>query len=339
MQETIKELAAHCAAFRAPNSLRAISQILTTTAPFLILCAAMYLTIDVSYWITLALAVPTGGLVIRFFIIQHDCGHGSFFTSKTANDLTGRILSVLTITPYAYWRRAHALHHASSANLDRRGIGDISTLTVAEYTALPPLKRLGYRIYRNPLFLLLVGGPAYFLVLQRLPLTLRVPAKEMWTSVLTLDAAMVVVYGAAVYFIGWTDFLLMFAPVIAISSIAGVWMFYVQHQFEETHWEKSENWDRKTAAVLGSSYYVLPRVLQWFTGNIGLHHIHHLCSQIPNYRLQECLDSHPILPTINRLTFWQSLKTARLALWCEERKKLVAFSARHYVPVPVRVAA
>lgn len=339
MQETIKELAVHCAKFRTPNSLRASGQIVTTALPFLVLCAAMYLTIDISYWITLALAVPTAGLVLRFFIIQHDCGHGSFFNSKRANDITGRIVSVLTVTPYAYWRRAHALHHASSANLDRRGIGDIETLTVAEYKALSPMKRLGYRIYRNPLFLLLIGGPAYFLVLQRLPLTLRQPAREMWTSVLTLDAAIIVVYGLAVYFIGWTDFLLMFAPVILIASMVGLWLFYVQHQFEETHWEHNENWDRKTAAVLGSSYYVLPKVLQWFSGSIGLHHIHHLCSQIPNYRLQECMDAHPTLKSINRMTIWQSLKTARLALWCEERKMLVAFSAMHYVPVPVPVRA
>lgn len=333
MQISIKDLTAHCMAFRTPDALRASTQIVTTALPFLVLCVAMYLSLDVSYWVTLALALPTGGLVLRFFIIQHDCGHGSFFASKRANDITGRIMSVLTVTPYAYWRRAHALHHASSANLDRRGIGDISTLTVAEYKALPWHKRLSYRIYRNPLFLLLVGGPAYFLVLQRLPITLRQPAKEMWTSVLTLDVAIVAVYGVAVWFMGWTDFLLMFAPVILVASVAGVWLFYVQHQFEDTHWESDENWDRKTAAVMGSSYYDLPRWLQWFTGNIGLHHIHHLCAQIPNYRLQECLDSYPQLATINRLTFWQSLKTARLALWCEESKRLISFSALKPVPV------
>lgn len=327
MKDLIDEFAAHCLRFRQPDGRRAVWQIATTTTPFVVLCVLMYLSLDVSYWITLALAVPAGGLVVRFFIIQHDCGHGSFFASKRANDITGRIMSVLTVTPYAYWRRAHALHHASSANLDRRGIGDITTLTVAEYRALPFHKRIGYRIYRNPLFLMLVGGPLYFLVLQRLPLTLRVPARDMWTSVLALDAAMIAVYGLAVWFLGWTDFLLLFAPVIAIASVAGVWLFYVQHQFEDTHWSAGEQWDRKTAAVLGSSYYALPRVLQWFTGNIGLHHIHHLCSQIPNYRLQECLEGHPALKDINRLTFWESLKTARLALWCEERKQLVSFSA------------
>ncbi|WP_417672197.1 fatty acid desaturase [Roseibium sp.] len=326
LPEKIQEMAAHCARYRQPNAARAALQIVTTVLPFLVLFGAMYLSLDISYWLTLALAVPTAGLLVRFFIIQHDCGHGSFFASKTANDITGRIISVLTLTPYAYWRRSHALHHASSANLDRRGIGDITTLTIEEYRALPFIKRVGYRIYRNPFFLTLVGGVLHFLIIQRLPFSVQRPSWSMTTSVLALNGAILVVYGALVFLFGWVDFLKLFAPIVLLSSAAGVWLFYIQHQFEETHWSNDGEWDRKTAAILGSSYYALPKVLHWFTGNIGLHHIHHLCSQVPNYRLQECMAGMPELASINRLTIWESLKCANLALWDEKSKRLVSFA-------------
>jgi omega-6 fatty acid desaturase (delta-12 desaturase) len=325
MQTKIKELAAHCARYRTPNPFRAGGQIVTTAAAFAALAAAMYLSLEISYWLTLALSVPAAGCALRFFVIQHDCGHGSFFASRRANDLTGRILSLLTITPYAYWRRLHALHHTFSANLDRRGFGDIDTLTVEEYAALPRLRRLFYRIYRNPAFLLMIGGPVHFLVLQRLPLTLRKPAWEMWSSVMTHNLAMLVLYGALVILLGWERFAVMVAPILLFAAAMGVWLFYVQHQFENTQWERGDAWDRQTHALLGSSYYVLPRILQWFTGNIGLHHIHHLCSHIPNYRLQECLDAMPELKTINRMTILQSLRTAPLALWDTQQRKLVGF--------------
>lgn len=325
MQTRIKEFVAHCMRYRTPNVTRAGSQIVTTAIPFIALSAAMYWSLGVSYWLTLLLSVPTAGCALRFFVIQHDCGHGSFFASRRANDITGRLLSLLTITPYAYWRRLHALHHASSSNLDRRGFGDIDTLTVEEYAALPRLRRLGYRIYRNPAFLLMIGGPIHFLLLQRLPLTLRKPAWEMWSSVMSHNLAMLVFYGALVVVLGWLHFAVMVVPVLVLAAAMGVWLFYVQHQFENTRWEKTENWDRQTAALLGSSYYALPRILQWFTGNIGLHHIHHLCSHIPNYRLQECLDAMPELKVINRLTILQSLKTAHLALWDANQRKLVGF--------------
>ncbi len=326
LQNDIQELAAHCARYRTPDGWRATRQILTTVIPFLALFSAMYFSLEYSYWITLALALPTAGLIVRFFIIQHDCGHGSFFASKTANDTVGRLTSILTLTPYAYWQRAHALHHASSANLDRRGIGDIDTLTVSEYRALPFAKRLGYRIYRNPLFMTFVGGVLHFLVIQRVPFSIQRPSWKMTSSVLSLNAAILVVYGALGTLIGWTEFVLLFAPIVVISSAAGVWLFYIQHQFEETHWSKDGEWDRKTAAVLGSSYYKLPKILNWFTGDIGLHHIHHLCSHIPNYRLQECMAARPELASINRLTIWESLKCAKLALWDEDNKRLVSFA-------------
>jgi omega-6 fatty acid desaturase (delta-12 desaturase) len=327
MQIEIQKFAAHCALYRAPNIARAIGQIITTGGLFLVLCVAMHVSLDYGYWLTLLLAIPTAGCALRFFIIQHDCGHGSFFGSRRANDITGRLLSVVTITPYAYWRRLHALHHASSANLDRRGYGDIDTLTVEEYLALSPMRRLGYRIYRNPVFLLLIAGPVHFLFLQRVPLTLQVPAREMWSSVMLLNLAIAIAYGLLITLLGWAHFAMLVVPVLMLSSAMGVWLFYIQHQFENTKWAKPPAWDRRSAALAGSSYYALPAILQWFTGNIGLHHIHHLCSHIPNYRLQECLDALPELKSINRLTIVQSFKSVRLALWDEHRQKLVGFSA------------
>ncbi|PKQ09186.1 MAG: fatty acid desaturase [Alphaproteobacteria bacterium HGW-Alphaproteobacteria-12] len=325
--QTIETYSAHCARYRRPDALRAAAQIVTTAIPFLAFAAAMYFSIAIGYWLTLLLAIPTAGCAIRFFIIQHDCGHGSFFKSRRANNITGRLASVLTITPYAYWRRLHALHHASSAHLDRRGYGDISTLTVDEYAALPGWRRLAYRIYRHPAFLLGIGGPIHFLFLQRLPLTLRKPAWEMWSSVMSHNLAMLVFYGALVIALGWAHFALMVVPVLVAAAAMGVWLFYVQHQFENTQWDRGEAWDRQTAALHGSSYYVLPSVLRWFTGNIGLHHVHHLCSHIPNYRLQECLDAMPELKMINRLTILESFRSASLALWDPNARKLVRFGA------------
>ncbi|MBC7102196.1 MAG: fatty acid desaturase [Parvibaculum sp.] len=325
MHTKIEEFAAHCARYRKPDLMRAAWQIVSTGVPFIALSAAMYFSLQVGYWLTLLLAIPLAGCALRFFIIQHDCGHGSFFASKRANDITGRLVSVLTITPYAYWRRLHALHHASSGNLDRRGYGDINTLTTDEYRALSPVRRLAYRIYRHPVFLLAIGGPVHFLLLQRLPLTLRRPAWEMWSSVMAHNLAILAFYGTLLILLGWLNFAVMVVPVLVAAAAMGVWLFYVQHQFETTSWDKSEDWDRNSGALNGSSYYVLPRVLGWFTGNIGLHHIHHLCSHIPNYRLQECLDAMPEVKTINRLTIMESLKTASLALWDPQSRKLVSF--------------
>ncbi|MGB5092161.1 MAG: fatty acid desaturase [Parvibaculum sp.] len=325
MQNKIKIFADHCALYKKPDPGRAALQIVTTSLVFAVCISAMYLSLHYGYWLTLLLAVPTAGCALRFFVIQHDCGHGSFFASKTANDMTGRLLSVLTITPYAYWRRLHALHHASSSNLDRRGFGDIDTLTTDEYAALSSIRRLGYRIYRHPFFLLVIGGPLHFLVLQRFPMTLRVPVREMWGSVMLHNLAIGVFYGSLVYVLGWEHFAILVLPVLIFAAAMGVWLFYVQHQFETTTWDATESWDRKTAALLGSSYYVLPRVLRWFTGNIGLHHIHHLCSHIPNYRLQECLDAMPELKGINRLTMLESLRMASLALWDPKKRRLVRF--------------
>ena len=328
MKERVERLAQHCLNYRQSDHMRANAQLALTLFLFVALCVAMYHSLKIGYWLSLLLALPTAGMVLRLFIIQHDCGHGSFYSSDKANDWVGRCLSLFTITPYAYWRRLHALHHASSSNLDKRGYGDIDTLTVAEYQALPYLKRLGYRVYRNPFFLMFVGGPVHFAILQRLPLAFKKPSLQMWVSVMGLNLAMVLFYGALIWFIGWQSFFALAVPVMMLASCIGVWLFYIQHQFEDTVWEKEEHWDRKMSALYGSSYYALPKLLQWFTGNIGIHHVHHLCSAIPNYRLQECLDGAPELKEINYLTLRDSLAYATLALWDEELKKLVPFPAR-----------
>lgn len=328
MTGKVEQLARHCLQYRKADSRQAVSQLLTTFIPFVALCLAMYHSMKLSYALTLLLAVPTAGLVVRIFIIQHDCGHGSFFNNNRLNDWTGRILSLFTITPYNYWRRLHALHHASSSNLDKRGYGDIDTLTVEEYNARGFWGRLGYRIYRNPLFLMFVGGPLHFALLQRFPLSFKNPSLSMWVSVMGLNLAMAIFYGAIIAYIGWLPFFKLAIPVTMLSSAAGIWLFYIQHQFEDTHWAHEEEWDRKSAALYGSSYYALPKVLQWFTGNIGIHHVHHLCSAIPNYRLQECLDDEPELKEINILTLKESLAYAKLALWDEDAKKLVPFPSR-----------
>lgn len=331
-EELATRLLAHCLTYRGADTRRSLFQLVSTGAAFLAMGATLIFSIDYSYWITLLLAIPSAGLLVRLFIIQHDCGHGSFFKSRLANDMVGRLTSIFTLTPYGFWRQSHAVHHAGSGNLERRGIGDVDTLTVREYLNLPRLKRIGYRLYRNPLVLLIIGAPVHFLLLQRLPQGVRDPSPSAWSSVLSLNAVIFVVYGLLIALIGAKLFFMAFLPVAIISAWVGGWMFFIQHQFEGTHWDTDEAWDFRVAALYGSSYYVLPRVIQWFTGNIGLHHIHHLCSKVPNYRLQECLEASPDLQNLNRLTFWQSLKCVRLALWDEAQRKLVGFSHLKALP-------
>ncbi|MGQ0672848.1 MAG: fatty acid desaturase [Hyphomicrobium sp.] len=327
LKATMRRLAAHCAAFRGSIPRRAWWQIATTVVPFLAVVAAMFATVASHYWLTLLLAIPGGGLLVRFFIIQHDCGHGSFWASREANDATGRLMSLLTFTPYGLWRREHAQHHATSGNLEKRGVGDINTLTVSEYRALPALQRLGYRIYRHPLFLFGFGVPFFFLVLQRLPWFHPYPVRETWKSVLTLNAALLAVYGPIAYVVGPLHLVMVALPMLHVATAVGGWLFFVQHQFEETEWDTSEDWSFQPSALYGSSFYDLPPVLNWFTGNIGLHHIHHLNSTIPNYRLQDCINALPELKAINRLTLWESFKCAKLKLWDEDARVLVGFDA------------
>jgi acyl-lipid omega-6 desaturase (Delta-12 desaturase) len=321
----IQEIARHCARYREAQPRRAAFQLVTTLLLFALLCAVMLGAAAYEWWLALPLAVPAGGLLVRLFIIQHDCGHGSFFGTRAANDRVGHLLSILTVTPYDSWKRAHALHHAGTGNLNRRGVGDITTLTVREYLALSPWQRLRYRLYRNLFILIVLGSPANFLILQRFPSGMGLPWRTAWKDVMALNAAMLVVYGALGMLLGYVA-LAVFIPIICVAAWIGGWLFFVQHQYEDTVWDGADDWNFHAAALGGSSYYVLPPVLQWFTGNVGLHHVHHLNSRIPNYRLQECIDDHPFLGDVGRLTFRKSLGCVRLALWDENLRKLVGFS-------------
>lgn len=318
-------LAARFKAYGA-DPKRSVFQLVTTAAAFLALLVLMAVASRGHYGLTLLLAVPTAGLLVRLFIIQHDCGHGSFFGSRSSNDLVGRALSLLTLTPYGSWKLGHAIHHASTGNLDRRGRGDVDTMTVAEYRESAPLRRLGYRLYRNPLVMVLLGAPLMFIVLNRLPTGSAWGERKRRDSILALDLALLVAFGVPCLVFGIFPVLMTYLPVIVIASWIGNWLFYVQHQFETAHWERSGDWDFHVAAMAGSSYFKLPPILQWFSGNIGLHHVHHLCSRVPNYRLQACLDAAPELGDVTRvITLRESLSCWRLSLWDESRNVLVGF--------------
>jgi omega-6 fatty acid desaturase (delta-12 desaturase) len=320
-----RRIAQHCANYRGADTKRAILQIANTGLPLLGLIALMVWTSGWSYLVTLLIAIPAGGLLVRIFIIQHDCGHGSFLPNRWANDWVGRAMSVLTLAPYGLWRREHAIHHAGSGHLERRGIGDIETLTVKEYKSRPLLQRVMYRIYRHPAFLFLFGVPLYFGLIQRLPWCHGLSARDSWKSVMGLNVAAVTFYGAVGWFMGYGTLAMVMIPIVFVASSVGGWLFFVQHQFEETFWAPTKSWDFQVAAIYGSSYYALPKWLNWFTGNIGVHHVHHLNSMIPNYRLQECINALPELKDINRLTFWQSMKCVSLSLWDEDNQRLVTF--------------
>lgn len=321
-----QSLARHCALYRKPSTAKAVGQILSTVIPFLAVLSLMIWVGDTHPFIIALLAIPLGGLLVRFFIIQHDCGHGSFLASRRWNDIIGRVASIFTVTPYGLWRRVHAQHHASSGNLDRRGAGDINTLTVREYLALSPAARFRYRIYRNPAFLFLVGVPAFFTLIQRSPFWHPLSVRDTWRSVMGLNLAIVVVYGTFGYLVGFKLLAMIALPSIIVASATGGWLFFIQHQFEETHWDHGKEWDFQVAAVQGSSYYALPPILNWFTGNIGLHHIHHLNSMVPNYRLHECLAASPEFQALNKISLFESFKCAHLTLWDEDRRQLVGFS-------------
>jgi len=309
-----------------PELKRSLLQFISTVMPFLALLAVMALATDYRYWLALLLAVPAAGLLIRLFIIQHDCGHGSYFKSRAANDFLGRALSILTLIPYGHWRRGHAIHHASNGNLDRRGWGDVDTLTVREYLALPPLQRIAYRLCRSPFFVVLLGAPTYFILLERLPTGRAFRDPHARRSIMSLNIALVVVFGVPMMVFGVLPILVGYLPAVIIASWIGCWLFHVQHQFEDTYWERDCDWSFATAALKGSSYFALPPILQWFTGSIGLHHVHHLCSRIPNYHLQACLDAAPDLHLVaKQITLRQSLESWGLALWDEQRRLLVPF--------------
>lgn len=316
---------ARLAPYKGADLTRSVLQLSLSAILFAGAWALMYLSLSVSYWLTLLLAVPTAFFMIRLFIIQHDCGHGSFFTSARIADIVGSILGVFTLTPYHYWRKTHALHHATSGNLEHRGFGDIDTLTLDEYLALSRWGRFKYRLYRHPVVLFGVGAVVHFFIRHRLP---TIVPRE-WTrerrSILWTDVGLATVIVLTGSLLGFRQLLMVHLPVALITTVVGVWLFYVQHQFEPTYWEHDDRWKYDAAALQGSSYYRLPKLLQWATGNIGLHHIHHLHPRIPNYRLQRVLDEHADLRNVPTLTLLDSFRCVRLTLWDERERRLVPF--------------
>jgi omega-6 fatty acid desaturase (delta-12 desaturase) len=308
--------------FQHPDLHRSIWQLVNTSALYVSLWVLMVLSLNYSYWITLLLAFPAGGMVARLFIIFHDCGHGSFFKSSKANHLVGSIIGVFVFTPYYYWRRSHAIHHATAGNLDKRGTGDVWTMTLDEYIQASPWQKIKYRVYRNPIVMFGIGPLLMFLFTHRIPIThfrKRERNSVHWTN-LFLGGF---VLGMSLL-IGFKQFVLIQLPIIWVASTAGVWLFYVQHQFEEVYWERSGSWDFVRAGLEGSSFYELPKILQWFSGNIGFHHIHHLGPKIPNYKLESCYKSSAIFQ-VRSIRFFESLKSLKLRLWDEKSRKLVGF--------------
>jgi len=297
----------------------------TSVVPYLALVAAMFTVSRFSPWLSLLLVVPAAGFLIRAFIVFHDCTHGSFVRSRRANNLIGAAIGLLVWLPFRGWQHEHAVHHATAGDLDRRGVGDITTLTVAEYRALPVWGRVGYRLFRNPLVMF---GLGWLLVLVLKPRFVpRGASARVRRSILATDLVLGVVVAGLCFALGWRDFLLVQGPVFLVAGAAGTWLFYVQHQFEGTYWQAHANWRYDRAALEGSSYLKLPRLLQFFTGNIGFHHVHHLSVGIPNYNLQRAHESAEDLRAVPELTLWDGLRATRLKLWDEQRGRLVTFRA------------
>ena len=311
--------------YREPSVGRSSIELAVTIIPFVALWSLAWWSLSISGGLTFAISLCNAAFLLRLFAIQHDCGHGAFFNNRAVSDWLGRGLGVLTLTPYDVWRRSHSIHHSSAGNLGRRGIGDVHTLTVAEYRALNPLRRLQYRLYRHPIVLFGLGPGYLFFLQNRLPLGMMAKARY-WVSAMCTNAAIIVALSVILYFGGLMPILLIFLPSTILAATAGVWLFYVQHQFETTHWEAEPDWDLHDAALHGSSHYVLPSPLQWISANIGIHHVHHLYSRIPFYRLPEVLRDHAVLAEGNRMTIRESFANARLHLWDEDSKTLLSFS-------------
>ncbi len=313
--------------YKEPCRWRSAWEILVTAGPFVALWALAWMSVDVSWALAASLSVLNALFLVRLFVIQHDCGHASFFKSSTLSNWIGRAIGVVTLTPYDVWRRVHALHHGSTGNLELRGIGDVHTLTVAEFRNLTALGRLCYRLYRHPLVLFGVGPFYLFFVQNRLPVGLMRDGLRYWISAMGTNAAIAAVLSSIGYFGGIDVLALVFIPTMLVAASIGVWMFYVQHQFEETSWDHEADWKLQDAALHGSSHYVLPGILRWFTGNIGVHHVHHLQSRVPFYRLPEILRDHPQLAEAQRLTFRESLRCVGKQLWDEKSRRLISFEA------------
>ncbi len=302
---------------------KAMWQVINSIGAYFALWAVMYFTVQISMWGTFALALLAGAFLVRVFIIFHDCGHGSFHPSKRANTIIGFISGVLTFTPYQHWRWEHAIHHSASGDLDRRGTGDVWTMTVEEYLSSSIWKRLAYRTVRNPFVLFVIVPPFLFIIRERF-ITSGAKARDR-NSVRWTNLALILLSAVLIAIFGLVPFLLIQGTTILVASVSGVWLFYVQHQFEGVYWEREADWDFTAAALEGSSFYKLPKVLQWFSGNIGFHHIHHLSSRIPNYNLESCHNSHEIFQSIEPITFRKGLQSLTFRLWDEKQRKLVGF--------------
>jgi omega-6 fatty acid desaturase (delta-12 desaturase) len=312
------------APYAQAHSGRALLGFATSVVPYLALSVAMYLALRVSYLLVLALAVPTAAFLVRTFIIFHDCSHGSFLGSRRANAWLGMALGLLLYSPFLRWRHDHAVHHATSGDLGRRGVGDVRTLTVAEYRALPWRGRLGYRLLRNPL-VMFVLGPIFAMIIGP-RIVARDARPRMRRNVLATNFALAALIGGLCWLIGWRAYLLVCAPPALLAGSIGIWLFYVQHQFEDAYWESGENWSYADAALRGSSYLKLPRPLQFCTGNIGYHHVHHLSARIPNYNLRRAHEENPIFHDVPTLSFWDGVRAVGLKLWDEDRGRLVTFA-------------
>ena len=313
------------ARYREPNWARSVFELVITVVPLILIWILMWVALRNDYWISLLLAVPAAGFLVRLFMIQHDCGHGSFFRHRLTNDWVGRIVGVFTLTPYDFWKRSHAHHHASSGNLDHRGIGDIDTLTVREYLARSRQRQLLYRLYRHPAVMFGVGPAYLFIFRHRLPVGMMRADWLPWLSTMATNVAIVTLVATMIWLVGAGLFLLIHLPITVLAASIGVWLFYVQHQFEDTYWTPDAEWNFKAAALHGSSHYALPNVLRWFSANIGVHHVHHLCSRIPYYRLPEVLRDHPSLAAVGRLTLPQSFRCIGRSLWDERTQRLISF--------------
>jgi len=309
--------------YNSPDPGRSIWRIINSLGPYIILWYLMYLSLAVSYWLTLGLSVLAAAFLVRIFIIFHDCGHGSFFRKERANRIVGTFLGSLVFTPYDRWHKTHAVHHATVGNLDKRGLGDVWTLTAEEYLKQPKGKRLIYRLYRNPVMLFLIGP--FFLFVLSFRFTRKSMSRPEKESVYLANLIMLIYVSALVILMGWKSFLVIQLPVSYFATAAGVWLFYVQHQYDNVIWTREDEWDYKKLALEGSSYLKFPRILQWFSGNIGFHHIHHLSPMIPNYKLEKCHKENEMFRNIKPVTFVPSIRAMSLKIWDENANKLISF--------------
>jgi omega-6 fatty acid desaturase (delta-12 desaturase) len=323
------------AKYQNPSMGRAVWQLANTLIPYAALWYLMYLTFNWVWWLTIPLAVVASGFLVRIFIIFHDCGHGSYFRSRRANDIVGFITSMLTFTSYHHWRWEHAVHHGSTGNLDKRGVGDVWTMTVQEYLESSLWRRFAYRLTRNPVVLFVLAPLFVFVIAERVPSPDASPGDRR--AVWYMNAALLVMVLVLGFLMGWKAYLFLQLLVMAIAGAAGVWLFYVQHQFDGAYWQRGENWDYVDAALQGSSYYKLPRILQWFSGNIGFHHIHHLSTRVPNYYLQRCHEANPLFQSVRPTTLLGSFRAATLRLWDEKAQRLIGFRRLAEIRAEARV--